>query len=184
MIISNDYSTSNQTTNSTKKTQENGDNSFEQNLNKEDTKESRSSEDLVKDIISLLKIGFTIEELEQFQEYIRKLKEEIKKEAKKDSPNYDEIEKTISQIEKAIAAMKKSVTGQAIIKVGDDAAFEAKTSNNSSDKMESLLNRLEVAQKDIESFKAGRIKKEGLNLNNQDEFKLLEELKYFNRINN
>lgn len=184
MIINNEYSSSTQETNTNKKTQEKTDNSFEDSLNSEDTKENNTSENLVKDIISLLKIGFTIDELEQFQEYIRKLKEELKKESKKDSPNYDEIEKTISQIEKAIASMKESLRGQAIIEVGNDVAFESKNKNNSQDKVESMLNRLDSAQKDIESFKSGRIKKEDLNLNNQDEFKLLEELKYFNKVNN
>lgn len=185
MIIDTQYKQEATNTNQVNKTQKNSNESFEENLNNNKAKEeSRSTQDLVNDIISLLKTGFTVDELEALQEYIRQLKEQLKEESKKENPNYDEIEKSISQIEKAIAIMKKRLTGQAIIEVSEDANFDKKLQSNSSSKLEDLQNRLEIAGQNIEAFKNTKYKKEGINLSNQEEFKLLEELKYFNKINN
>lgn len=110
-------------------------NSFDSLLNNQTTntpttpnapiiKKEISTEDLIKDILSLLKTGFTVGELEAFEE---RLKEILK--MKKDGKSDKEIESALRKLALEIQEAKKKATGQ-ILKKADDSTITTSTNNN------------------------------------------------------
>lgn len=105
---------------------------------------------LAEDIFSLMKTGLTVAEVEAVQELLKELKDKIRE------GNYSEkeVEELLSKAEKAIAAMQKRVTGQAIIETEGNniKSEETKGSGSVEDK---FLERIEKAMTKLENLKAG-----------------------------
>jgi hypothetical protein len=146
-------------------TQNNSGSSFQDTLirNSEDKKteeneiikNERTSEELLADIISLMKTGLTVGEVQALQELLKELKEEIK------TGNYDEkeIEKLLSDVEKAIVYLQKKITGEAIIE-SDKNNLKDKTTNETDSISEGFLIRIDEALNKLESLASGKEKKE------------------------
>lgn len=86
----------------------------------EPIKKDTSTEDLVKDILSLLKTGFTVGELKAFEE---RLKEILK--MKKDGKSDKEIEVALKKLELEIQEARKKVTGQVLKKAEDNTTISS-----------------------------------------------------------
>ncbi|WP_072679953.1 hypothetical protein [Arcobacter sp. LA11] len=142
-----------------------------QNEDKENIKLEKTLDDLLADIISLMKTGMTVDEYNKLQELLRELKEKI------EEGNYseDEIEKILSNIEKEIQALKKGILGQAIEKAEDPNLKKANTTEESS-----FLDRIEKAMETLEDLNTGKVKKEGLRVSS-NESELLQMIKDFQK---
>lgn len=143
-----------------------------QSVKKED--ENTKMEDLVKDILSLLRTGFTVSELEELEELLKKLQEKIKK------GNYteEEVEALLSNVEKAIAMMKKKLTGEATIEAGEDN-IKQEDSKTKKTEIGSFLERINKAITQIENLKKASIHKE----NPANESEILAMIKEFSKKN-
>lgn len=137
--------------NQTKKKDKEDENS--QAVKKEDS--NTKTEDLVKDILSLLRTGFTVSELEELEELLKKLQDKIKE------GNYteEEVEALLSNVEKAIAEMKKKLTGEAIIEAGADN-IKQEDSKTKKNEMDNFLERINKAITQLETFKKASVYKE------------------------
>ncbi len=161
-----------------------------------ETKESKESDlwKLFEDIKSLMKTGFTEDELE----YLEKLKKAIYDEYSKKDPDEFKLEDLIASLEKAIAEFKKRVTGEAIIKAEDNpvrhSSSSLTTSNNptissssSSGKLtETQIHRIKEALTSFENFLSGKDLKENVVNNENITLKHIsnDELELLNRIKN
>lgn len=114
---------------------------------------SRTTRQLVEDLISMIKTGFTVQELES----IEKLLAEIKKKLQKESLNSDEkenIKKMLDELEAAIARIQKRITGDATIKANDK---NTQSFNNSDSDIEGFKKRIESIEKRISNLKASKL---------------------------
>jgi len=121
---------------------------------------NKTSEELLADIISLLKTGMTEDEVESLQKLLRELKEKIKE----GEYSEKEIEEMLSGIEKSIQALKQRLLGQVIIeaKQSDSLIKEENANESISTKESDLNNRILDAMNSLEELKSGKIKKDGL----------------------
>lgn len=121
---------------------------------------NKTSEELLADIISLLKTGMTEDEVESLQKLLRELKEKIKE----GEYSEKEIEEMLSGIEKSIQALKQRLLGQVIIeaKQSDSLIKEENANESISTKETDLNNRILDAMNSLEELKSGKIKKDGL----------------------
>lgn len=142
---------------------------------KEIIKIERTIAELVADIISLMKTGLTVGEVETLQELLRELKEEIK------TGNYDEkeIEKLLSDVEKAIVYLQKRVTGEAIIE-SDKKNLKNETTNETDSHSEGFLIRIDEALNKLENLASGKEKKEKIGTA-PNELELLAMIKEFQK---
>lgn len=101
-------------------------------------------EKLVKDIDSVMRTGLTEDEIE----LLEKMLENIKKEMDSKYPDEKSIKEMLNALEKAIAEIKKEISGEVIIEA-DDTKKKADEINSSS----TIEERVEQAQKDIEKLK-------------------------------
>ena len=101
-------------------------------------------EKLVKDIDSVMRTGLTEDEIE----LLEKMLENIKKEMDSKYPDEKSIKEMLSALEKAIAEIKKEISGEAIIEADD-----TKKKTNLIDSSSTIEERVEQAQKDIEKLK-------------------------------
>jgi hypothetical protein len=138
----------------------------------------RTTDELVADIISLLKTGMTEGEVEALQKLLRELKDKIKE--GEYSPK--EIENMLSELEQAIQALQKRILGQVIIEAKDSNSLIKE--ENSDDSMTAVniafLNRIEDAMTSLEELKTGKTKKEGLDIS-ANESELLMLIKEFQK---
>jgi len=137
-------------------------------ISKQDTTKS-----LVEDILSVLRTGFTKEELEYIEKLLQAIREKIEEESKKRKVSQGEIEAMFKEVEKAILELKKSRTGEAVIKSPED-----KTALNESDKsiLAQFQERLKTIQTVFEDMQKGADKKKS-QLQSYDELKLIQELR-------
>jgi len=154
---------------------------------------------LFEDIKSLMKTGLTKDELE----LIDKLKKAIFDEASKENPDQTKLEDMISELEKAIAALKKKVTGEAIVEAEDNPITHSSSSLTTSKKdsttainfegseklTQSQMQRISDALNTFEELVSGKEKKDNM-VNNtisnisksnysNEEFELLNRIKNF-----
>ena len=101
-------------------------------------------EKLVKDIDSVMRTGLTEDEIE----LLEKILENIKKEMDAKYPDEKSIKEMLNALEKAIAEIKKEISGEAIIEADD-----TKKKTNLIDSSSTIEERVEQAQKDIEKLK-------------------------------
>lgn len=163
---------------SNKKETSNETNSFQKDLDKVNTEKEpteaekkEATDKLVEDIMSLFKTGLTVEEFEKLQELIRQLKDKLKEEGA--TEDMDDI---ISQIENAIAALQKRITGQAVIKADKDIQGNDKSLDGASQETLALNTRLENAREALNELVLGNVKKGVTSVNTQEELELLYRL--------
>lgn len=116
-----------------------------------------STQSLYEDIISLLRTGFTVEELKAFED---RLKEILKMMQEKDSGkkiSIEDIEAAIKQLEREILEAKKSRTGQVLVKTSDNTTS---TTNSSSDLETTIGNITHMFQEIKNSSKSTKVKDE------------------------
>lgn len=141
-FTNNNYNTSNKTSNlektknndfeslisSTKSTNETTTQKTEE---KDIIVDKSSTQSLYEDIISLLRTGFTVDELKAFEE---RLKEILKMKEDKDSGkeiSIKDIEAALKQLEMEILEAKKNRIGEVIKKASDDTASPSNSNLNS-----------------------------------------------------
>lgn len=163
--------------NNTGKVRETNDSTFKDMLTKNDEKTEikRTLEELVADIISLLKTGLTVGEVEALQELLLELKDKIKE------GNYSEkeIEDMLSKIEKAILSLQKKVSGQAIIEAKDNDLVTSDLKDSENNIISSFLERIEEAMETLEDLSKGKDKNKisGTNSNESELLKMIKEFK-------
>ena len=137
-------------------------------ISKQDTTKS-----LVEDILSVLRTGFTKEELEYIEKLLQAIREKIEEESKKREVSQGEIEAMFKKVEEEILELKKSRTGEAVIKSPED-----KTALNEGDKsiLAQFQERLKTIQTVFEDMQKGADKKKS-QLQSYDELKLIQELR-------
>ncbi|RXJ88978.1 hypothetical protein CRV01_10170 [Arcobacter sp. CECT 8983] len=174
------------TNNESKKEISTKDTIFEEELTntqvkEEDTKPleiEKSTEELVEDIISLLKTGFTKDELEAIEKLKEEILAKIKEEKENGTGDLKTIEKLLAKLEKMIDELKRSVNG-VIIKDADE--IKEKQDNMSDDKelsstLKEAISKLEELSTEIKELT--KLKKDNKqHLNTQEELLLMQELK-------
>jgi len=124
-------------------------------------------------ILSVLRTGFTKEELEYIEKLLQAIREKIEEESKKRKVSQGEIEAMFKEVEKAILELKKSRTGEAVIKSPED-----QTTPNEGEKsiLAQFQERLKTIQTVFEDMQKGDDKKKS-QLQSYDELKLIQELR-------
>jgi len=125
--------------------------------------EQTETEKLIADLLSLIRTGLTVSELELLEELL----DEAENLTKDGIDNADEkklIDEMLSEIELAIASLMKRVNGEAIIKASKNTKDEVVSAENPFD------SRIESIRGMIEELKGGY-------LSDNDEGKLLDELR-------
>lgn len=130
--------------------------------------------ELVEDIVSVLKTGYTVSELE----YIEQLLEEIRKLLReKNNGNSDisdeEINKQIKAIEKALLQLEKRLNGQAVIEVTEEEASNSDSSSATANGM-NFESKLDAIQQRIDNMKSGKYN-QPTDISNEDDEEKKEE---------
>lgn len=153
-FTNNNYNTSNKTSNlektknndfeslisSTKSTNETTTQKTEE---KDIIVDKSSTQSLYEDIISLLRTGFTVDELKAFEE---RLKQILKMKEDKDSGkeiSIKDIEAALKQLEMEILEAKKNRIGEVIKKASDDTASPSNSNLNFDTTLSNITNMLQ-----------------------------------------
>lgn len=136
----------------------------------------RTLDELVADIISLMKTGLTVDERERLQELLIELKDEIKE------GNYskEEIESMISNVEREIAALQKRISGQVIIDKKSDELNQNESESSLDGESLSFIERIESALETLSELNSGETKKKTMQ-GSVNESELLEMIKEFQK---
>ncbi len=105
--------------------------------------EKSLTQSLYENIISLLRTGFTVEELKAFED---RLKEILKKMQEKDSGKditIEDIKAAIKQLEREILEAKKSRTGQVLIKTSDNTNSSSKPNSDLESSVGNIINMIQ-----------------------------------------
>lgn len=132
--------------------------------------EKSLTQSLYEDIISLLRTGFTVEELKAFED---RLKEILKKMQEKDSGKditIEDIKAAIKQLEREILEAKKSRTGQVLIKTSDNTNSSSKPNSDLESSVGNIINMLQEMKN---TSKNADTNKEKTNNEVDDRLKLL-----------
>ena len=171
MQISNNMTTNEGYTSTTKKTtNENTTSSFsdaveESNNSKEEIKK------MLEDLLSLIRTGLTVSELETVQKMLR----EINEKRKSGDITEEELKEMMQELEKAVMSLKKRVTGEAILEASEKGT--TKQSDEISKDIKGFEERLNNITKAINKLSQSNIEKLIPTTYNHDELKLLQELK-------
>jgi len=116
---------------------------------------------LVEDLISVIKTGFTVEELEYIEQLIAELRKLLKERDDQEAATFnDEINQQIKAIEDALLALEKRMHGVAIIEMEGETTQQPE--NNDSDTPPSdgfhFEERLDAIEKRIDVMKNGDLK--------------------------
>ncbi|NVJ53772.1 MAG: hypothetical protein HWD90_08740 [Campylobacteraceae bacterium] len=144
----------------------------------EPLKEEKSLRELVEDIISLLKTGFTKEELEAIEKLKEEILAKIKEEQKNGTGDIKTIERLLDKLEKMIDEFKKSVNG-VNIKEAEDIEENKHNLGDNEDVISPLKEAiLKIEELSAEITEITKLKKEdNRHINNQEELLLLQALK-------
>ncbi len=181
-IASYNYQSNNYVTSSNKKEESNSSQTNfevpqqdqEEQTNKTETKSDDTKVDyeylwkLVKDIDSVSRTGFTVEELEYLQKLIAQLQKLISEQADNTAVEPD-VQDKIDEIKKLIVQMQKKVSGEAIIKMDDESC-------PTSDK-EAALDTLAKLDHIVNKMKSGSEKNDIKSLSTIEELQLSEYLR-------
>ena len=191
MFISSDTQTNIYSKNTKKEEASSSENQFAkelsdaQNSNKTDDEKigtQRSDRELVEDIISLMKTGFTVEELEAIEDLKEAILAKINDEEKSSTENgVNEIKNLLAELEKMIQALKKSVLGVVIeeadennnMKSSEGTNQEINSSLNTLNELKAKLSDLSSQMQDLEKLQKETRKP----TNNQEELFLMQKLK-------
>ena len=132
--------------------------------------EKSLTQSLYENIISLLRTGFTVEELKAFED---RLKEILKKMQEKDSGKditIEDIKAAIKQLEREILEAKKSRTGQVLIKTSDNTNSSSKPNSDLDSSVGNIINMIQEMKN---TSKNADTNKEKTNNEVDDRLKLL-----------
>ena len=136
MSIQSTANVSSTNTHNEQKTQENksSNSSFNDTLNKSKEEQSKiqsqeNTQKLVDDLLSMIRTGLTVSELEMLQELLAQLNK--LKGKSDDSDNDQELKAMLSTLEAAVLAIKKRLSGEAIINQTEDKKSTNETSIHS-----------------------------------------------------
>ena len=193
MEITSNYSSSQTVQNNKEEKEYQTTNSFsnimdETSHKQENKKDFEKEWKLIEDIKSVMKTGLTVEELERLEELIQKLKTKVKESSGNDPEENKAINQSITELEQAIMAIKKRISGEAVIDAGKDDKNPSKnkemTNKDGETKTDSLgfMERLNNLSKEIEKLKDGQEKLAGM-IHNNDRFKLVKDMREFEERN-
>lgn len=157
--------------------------SQEINLNEQTIKDNevieqtRTTKDIVEDIISMLLRGFTVDELKAIEELLAEIKKKLKENGTPDKEV--KLDEMLDQLEYAIAQLQKRITGVATIE-GDNG--EKKSFESNDPVMQEFESRIDKIERSIEKLKAGKLA--NIEADNKDDQKLStkEELDLINKL--
>jgi hypothetical protein len=163
--------------------EENSISSFDSLIEKENDKEdnvkieNNEREALVKDILSLLKTGFTEDELEKIKELLDKLENLKKKKSSDGNLSLSEIESTLKDIKTTLIQAQEKVTGRSIRNTNENL-------NNTFPIKKEIEEKINGLKETFTNNKNGTSVKENqiLSLSVADQLKLMEQLKQKNRV--
>ncbi len=114
--------------------------------------------ELVADIVSMFKTGYTVSELEYIEQLLEEIRKLLKERNSGDSDISDkEINEQIKAIEKALLALEKRLNGEAVIEMDDETNVSSSDDKNSN--LSSGPNfeaRLDMIQKRVDEMKNGK----------------------------
>ena len=118
---------------------------------------STTTEDLVADLLSLIRTGLTESELKYLQELLAEIKQLVKDEIKnkRGISAEKEIAEKLKELETAIMKLQKRLTGEAVIEAGDSKS--TKKFESTTPVMQDFESRIDVAQKAIQKLKEGKL---------------------------
>ena len=119
---------------------------------------NQTTEALVKDLISVIKTGFTESELEFMEQLLKEIRKLLKeKDDENSTTSNEEIEKQIKYLEEALLALEKEVLGVVIVNAEDE-----NTQQNNNDEEDipksnelSFEERINTIEKQINVMKSG-----------------------------
>jgi len=157
--------------------------SQEINLNEQTIKDNevieqtRTTKDIVEDIISMLLRGFTVDELKAIEELLAEIKKKLKENGTPDKEV--KLDEMLDQLEYAIAQLQKRITGVATIEGGNG---EKKSFESNDPVMQEYESRIDKIERSIEKLKAGKLA--NIEADNKDDQKLStkEELDLINKL--
>ncbi len=114
--------------------------------------------ELVADIVSMFKTGYTVSELEYIEQLLEEIRKLLRERNSGDSDISDkEINEQIKAIEKALLALEKRLNGEAVIEMDDETNVSSSDDKNSN--LSSGPNfeaRLDMIQKRVDEMKNGK----------------------------
>ncbi len=133
-----------------------------------------TTKSLVEDIISVLRTGFTVEELKAIEKLLQAIREKIEEEKKTRNVSQGEIEAMFKEVERMILELKKSRKGIAVVEAKDDTSI--KTEKIEDSVLAQFEARLKEIQTVFEEMLNGTQKKKS-QTQSYEELKLIQELK-------
>lgn len=142
----------------------------DKDLIKEDT-----TQKLIDDILSILRTGFTISELELLEKLLQQIAK-LRKEQDSNNISDKKIDAMIKSLEQAILQLKKRVNGEAIIEAEEEIGVQNK--ENTPKNTLSFDERIEKIKIDLLDFKQAKKLLEKLtSSNNYEKLELIQEFK-------
>jgi len=120
------------------------------NTTTQETREQKSqtTQELVADLLSVLKTGFTVSELEYIEKLLAQIKQKMQDELKdkQGSDAQKEINKMLKALEEAILAIQKRLTGEAVIEAKDNKSGKKfQSSDPTIQEFEKRIDKIESA---------------------------------------
>lgn len=155
-------------------------NSFEEGLmisQKEDVNsDKKTTQNLIDDIMSVLRTGYTVAELEEIEKLLQEIQERIKEESTNKSVSADDIKEMIEQLELAIQKLQKDKFGVVIKEVDTNQAIQS--TDTLSPELSALNERVKEATQEINELRKNATLKSNISYNH-NELELFQELKKF-----
>ncbi|MDY3199574.1 MAG: hypothetical protein RBQ84_01315 [Arcobacter sp.] len=140
-----------------------------------DEKEEREA--LVKDLLSLLKTGFTESELERIKELLEKLETLKKRKSSDGNLTLSQIESTLKDLKTTLIEAQEKATGRSVRNIDEDSNSFLPLQKEIEEKINGLKNNFTLNENGT-SLKENQL----LSISSSEQLKLLEQLKQKNRV--
>jgi len=140
-----------------------------------DEKEEREA--LVKDLLSLLKTGFTESELERIKELLEKLETLKKRKSSDGNLTLSQIESTLKDLKTTLIEAQEKATGRSVRNIDEDSNSFLPLQKEIEEKINGLKNNFTFNENGT-SLKENQL----LSISSSEQLKLLEQLKQKNRV--
>jgi len=137
---------------------------------KNDEKEEREA--LVKDLLSLLKTGFTESELERIKELLEKLETLKKRKSSDGNLTLSQIESTLKDLKTTLIEAQEKATGRSVRNIDEDSNSFLPLQKEIEEKINGLKNNF-ILNENGTSLKENPL----LSISSSEQLKLLEQLK-------
>ena len=155
------------------------DNSFESGLmisQKEDVNADKEmTQGLIADIMSVLRTGHTVAELEEIEELLQEIQKRLQEESTNKSATADDIKKMVQQLELAILKLQKDNDGVVIKEAPTDAT--SKSTDSVSPELSALSERVKEATQVINELSKNATLKPDISSSSHYKMELLIKLK-------